>query len=303
MSRTGRAIDPALMKAYNARAEMLRHTFLHIPGIGYATEHKLWTQGFPSWEDYFNNSLHCPVPLSIRDRLAEHLEESVKALAVEYARYFEMRLPSSELWRLYPEFSKKVAFLDIETTGLYLGTDAITLIGVFDGQNTKIFIRGINLEEFAQEIRKYSLIVTFNGKRFDIPFIQRTFGELPPYQAHVDLLYPLRKLGYRGGLKAIEAQIGIEREGALKEADGFLAVLLWHEYQQGNRLALDTLVRYNLEDVVNLQYLAEIAYNEAVARLPINVEPIPVHGKFAVDVPFDPDLIYRLRRLTRGMLL
>jgi len=104
-------------------------------------------------------------------------------------------------------------------------------------------------------------------------------------------------------LKAIETQLGLEREGALKEADGFLAVLLWHEYQRGNRRALDTLIRYNLEDVVNLQYLADVAYNEAVARLPIKVEPLPLHEKFAVDIPFDPDLIHYLRRLTGEMFL
>lgn len=282
---------------------MLRHTFLHVPGIGYATERKLWTNGFLSWEDYFNNSRHCPVSLTIRDRLAQHLEESVKALTVGHARHFEMRLPPGEMWRLYPEFSEKVAFLDIETTGLYPGANVITLIGLFDGQTTKVFIRGINLEEFAQEIRKYSLIITFNGKRFDIPFIQGILGELPHYQAHIDLLYPLRKLGYRGGLKAIESQIGLEREGALKEVNGFLAVLLWREYRRGNRAALNTLIRYNLEDVVNLQYLADIAYNQAVARLPIKVENIPLHKKFAVDIPFDPDLIHHLRRLTEGMLL
>ena len=282
---------------------MLRHTFLHVPGIGYATEHKLWAQGFLSWEDYFNNSVHCPVPLAIRDRLAEHLQESVKTLAAGHARHFEIMLPSGETWRLYPEFSEKVAFLDIETTGLYPSVDVITMIGLFDGQQTKVFIRGVNLEEFSQEIGKYALIVTFNGKRFDIPFIQRDFGELPPYQAHIDLLYPLRKLGYRGGLKAIEAQLGLEREGILKGVDGFLAVLLWREYQRGNRAALDTLVRYNLEDVVNLQYLADIAYNQAVARLPIKVNPLPVHEKFVVNTPFDPDLIHYLRQLAREMTL
>jgi len=194
---------------------MLKHTFLHVPGIGYSTEQKLWTHGLTSWEDYFDNSLHCPMPLIIRDRLAEHLGESIKALAAGDARHFKIRLPTGEIWRLYPEFSENVAFLDIETTGLYSGTDVITVIGLFDGQRTKVFIRGINLEEFAQEISKYSLIVTFNGKRFDIPFIQRTLGELPPCQAHIDLLYPLRRLGYRGGLKAIEAQLGLAREGAL----------------------------------------------------------------------------------------
>lgn len=282
---------------------MLRHTFLHVPGIGYVTEQWLWTQGFLSWEDYLGESRHCPLPLGIRNELTRHLKESVEALAAGHAHHFEMRLPPGEIWRLYPEFSGKVAFLDIETTGLYHGVDVITLIGVFDGQRTKVFIRGINLQEFTQEIGNYSLIVTFNGKRFDVPFIRRVSGELPSYQAHIDLLYPLRRLGYRGGLKAIETQLGLEREGALKEVDGFLAVLLWREYQQGNKAALDTLVRYNLEDVVNLQYLADVAYNEALARLPIKVEPLPVHSRYMVDMPFDPDLIHHLRRVSRGMLL
>lgn len=277
---------------------MLKHTFLHVPGIGPATEESLWAQGFASWEDYLNNYGHCPLPLTLRHRLIAHLEESVKALAMSHARHFEMRLPAGEMWRLYREFGQRVAFLDIETTGLYPGADAITIIGLFDGQRTRVFIRGVNLPEFAQEIKQYSLIVTFNGKRFDLPFIRRTLGELPDYQAHIDLLYPLRKLGYRGGLKKIEVQLGLEREGALKEADGFLAVLLWNEYQRGNRAALDTLIRYNLEDVVNLQYLADIVYNEALAKLPISVEPLPLHPKYAVDTPFDPELIHRLRRLT-----
>ena len=139
---------------------------------------------------------------------------------------------------------------------------------------------------------------TFNGTRCTPPVDRRPLGELPDDQAHIDLLDPLRKLGYRGGLKKIEVQLGLEREGALKEADGFLAVLLWNEYQRGNRAALDTLIRYNLEDVVNLQYLADIVYNKALARLPISVEPLPLHPKYTVDTPFDPDLIHHLRRLT-----
>ncbi len=282
---------------------MLRQTFLHVPGVGYATEQKLWTQGFLSWDDFFDKSRHCSVPVTMRDTISMHLEESARALAADYAYHFETGLPAGEMWRLYADFSGKAAFLDIETTGLFHDADAITLIGLFDGQATKVFTKGINLQDFPEEIRKYSLIVTFNGKRFDIPFIRRAFGEFPPYQAHIDLLYPLRKLGYRGGLKAIEVQMGLEREGLLKEADGFLAVLLWREYQRGNRAALNTLVRYNLEDVVNLQYLADTVYNEAAARLPIKVKPLPVHEKFSVDTPFDPDLIRRLRRFTERIYL
>ncbi len=84
--------------------------------------------------------------------------------------------------------------------------------------------------------------------------------------------------------------------GALKGVDGFLAVLLWYEYQRGSSAALDTLIRYNLEDVVNLQCLTDVAYNEALARLPIRVEPLSVHPKYVVDTPFDAELIHYLRQ-------
>ena len=96
-----------------------------------------------------------------------------------------MQLHSSELWRLYPEFSKKVAFLDIETTGLYYGTDVITIIGLFDGQDTKVFIRGINLEDFAQEIRdaglRYVVLAGMGGSSLGPEVLRQTFGSATGY--------------------------------------------------------------------------------------------------------------------------
>jgi len=196
------------------------------------------------------------------------------------------------MWRLYGELRGKTAFVDIETTGLYAGPNAITMIGLFDGLETRVFVQGINLDEFNDEIKKYQLIVTFNGKRFDVPFIRYVLGDLPNGQAHLDLMYPLRRLGYRGGLKSIEAQLGIGREGILRQVDGFMAILLWREYKRGNKAALKTLVRYNLEDVVNLQYLSDKVYNMSVAKLPIQVDPLPEPQKYCLDdMPFDEELV------------
>ena len=79
-------------------------------------------------------------------------------------------------------------------------------------------------------------------------------------QIHLDLLHPLRHLGYRGGLKAIEAEMGIERSEETIGLHGFDAVRLWHAYQAGDDEALDILLEYNMEDVVNLEPLAEFAY-------------------------------------------
>src|ERR1039457_3420633 len=133
---------------------MLKHTFLHIPGIGYLTEEKLWAQGYLSWEDYLHDCEDCFLAPAQRDTVSEHLQDSVRALRAENAKHFESRLPPGEMWRLYPEFQEKVAFLDIETTGLYSGSDAITVIGLFDGHQTKVFVKGQNMRDFSSEIKK-----------------------------------------------------------------------------------------------------------------------------------------------------
>jgi len=274
---------------------MLRNTFLHIPRIGYKTEQKLWRHGFLSWEDFLDHCESCPIPVPAST--IDDLRESSAALAARDAKHFEVRLNSADAWRFYADFRGSVAFVDIETTGLYPGANGITVIGLFDGKSTKVFVQGINLEDFRDEIRKYTLIVTFNGKRFDLPFIRSVFGELPESQGHIDLMYPLRRFGYRGGLKSIEVQLGLEREGALKHVNGFVAVLLWREHVRGNKTALNTLIRYNLEDVVNLQYLADRVYNEGSAKLPIRIDPLPEPSKFELDIPFDAELVEYLGRL------
>ena len=57
--------------------------------------------------------------------------------------------------------------------------------------------------------------------------------------------------------------------GALKDIDGFFAVLLWDEYQRtGNQKALDTLLAYNVQDTINLETLMVTAYNMKLRETP-----------------------------------
>ena len=42
--------------------------------------------------------------------------------------------------------------------------------------------------------------------------------------------------------------------------DGYMAVILWERYQRGDRTALDLLLKYNREDVINLEVLMDRAY-------------------------------------------
>lgn len=244
---------------------MLKNTFCHFPGIGLSTERRLWDFGIQCWEDLFSADT---VNLSWkrRDLLADHVKESLEHFEKSNSRYFAELLPSDQQWRLFPDFRDGVAYLDIETTGLS-DNDQITTISVYDGESIFTYVQGQNLNRFKEDIKKYSVIVTYNGKCFDIPFLQRHF-KITINQAHIDLRFVLRSLGYRGGLKECERRLGIDR-GDLIGVDGFFAVLLWDDFKTNkNQKALETLLAYNIQDVVSLETLMTIAFNKKLKDTP-----------------------------------
>jgi uncharacterized protein YprB with RNaseH-like and TPR domain len=103
-------------------------------------------------------------------------------------------------------------------------------IALYDGKSIFTYVQGQNLDEFTRDIQKYKVIVTYNGKCFDVPFIESYFRVKMP-QAHIDLRYLLKSLGYTGGLKGCEKKAGIDR-GEMEGIDGYFAVLLWDDYQK-----------------------------------------------------------------------
>lgn len=238
---------------------MLRQTFLHVPGVGYRTEERLWRSGLESWEDVGSPRAEA-VPRHLRSILEEEIGRSEDALRRGKYRYFAARLPAREHWRAWPEFRGSVGYLDIETTGLDIGRDAVTVVGLYDGRKKRSFVKGVNLEDLPAALEEIRLLVTFNGSRFDVPFLRRAFPRMRLDQLHLDLMDPLHRLGFWGGLKRIERRLGIERSDETAGMSGFDAVHLWAEYEAGDDDALDTLVAYNREDVVNLEPLAEFAY-------------------------------------------
>lgn len=66
--------------------------------------------------------------------------------------------------------------------------------------------------------------------------------------------------------------MGLNR-GDLDGVDGYFAVLLWNEYKKtGTQKALETLLAYNIEDVVNLEILMVEAYNLSLKEPPFYQE-------------------------------
>jgi len=245
---------------------MLKNTFHHIPGIGIKTERDLWDCGITDWQEMNGPAIE-ELPPKRLAALTRYVNESIEQMEKNNFKYFEDLLPSSLHWRFFPEFRKNTAYLDIETTGLEWFCETITTIAVYDGDEINYYVQGENLDDFPGDIKKYKVIVTYNGKCFDVPFIENYF-HIKMDHVHIDLRYLLKSLGYGGGLKGCERKLGIDR-GGLNGVDGYFAILLWNEFQRNdNPKALETLLAYNIEDVVNLETLMVMAYNMKLEGTP-----------------------------------
>ena len=268
---------------------MLVNTFCHIPGIGEVTEKRLWSAGVGSWDACLGEG-GSSLSTKRREGLRKFVVESKEQMDLKNARYFADLLPAHLHWRLFSEFRDSVAYLDIETTGLSTWDHSITTISVFDGNNLFHYVQGKNLADFEMDIERYKVLVTYNGKCFDIPFIQWYFRTTLDH-VHIDLRYVLRSLGYSGGLKGCERQLGIDR-GELEGVDGFFAVLLWNEFHRtGNEKALETLLAYNMEDTVNLEQLMVMAYN-------LKLKSTPFEQSHPLALPCPPEIPFRADRET-----
>ena len=110
-------------------------------------------------------------------------------------------------------------------------------------------------------------------------------------QIHFDICFLLKPLGYKGGLKQIEKQFGIERDA--EGIDGSMAVRLWSQYlQTKDPRYLNTLRAYNSEDVVNLEFLLATAYNGLAKKEQMPFPHIEISEK-EIDRPFrsDPNIV------------
>lgn len=155
------------------------------------------------------------------------------------------------------------AYIDIETTGLSPVSSSITVIGIYlvDGaaeQLVQLVGSEITPGSITEVVRGVETIYTFNGHRFDLPFIRQSTGvDLQCHcRRHRDLMFDCWHNNLYGGLKKVEVLLGIGRQ--VQGVSGREAVTLWFRYVEcGDFEALDTLLKYNAEDVKNLKTLRE----------------------------------------------
>jgi uncharacterized protein YprB with RNaseH-like and TPR domain len=243
----------------------VENTFVGADGVGEATERRLWRAGATHW-DAFDPDLLGP---KRGERVRQYVSMARTHRDRGDARFFAETLPDGALWRCYENFRDRTCFLDIETTGLDADRHVVTCVTCHRGGETTTLVRPtgddvldavpvgdapLTADRLRSAIAGSALVSTFNGARFDLPFLESALGVSIDHP-HLDLMYPCRRADLTGGLKAIESDLGIDRSA--DDLDGSDAVRLWREHEAGDERALETLVDYNRADTVNMETVAD----------------------------------------------
>lgn len=248
---------------------MLENSFIFLDGVGTARELSMWREGILSWGEFRECDKINGMSKEAKARADSVLAVATEKLGRRETRFFTSLLRTKDHWRCYDEFKDGALYLDIETTSTSKRAP-ITVVGAYDGKRMHALIRGRNLERdsLSALLEPASMLVTFNGASFDVPMLESHFPGSVPDVPHLDLKHLLRRLGHTGGLKAIEPDMGVERDLRLQYLTGRDAAYLWRLWQRkGSWNALETLKEYNAEDCRNLQTIAEIACREMKGRL------------------------------------
>ncbi len=160
------------------------------------------------------------------------------------------------------------AYIDIETDE----SRVITVVGVFrPDRGVRQWVRPnfsrLDLLNFLDGVER---LMSYNGARFDLPILKEQLGaDLEAMFTHRDLLLDCWAHDLKGGLKNVERRLGIHRD--TEGLDGLAAIRLWHAHRRGDADALEVLLRYNREDVENLEILA-------IKLGVVAAEPAPAFG-------------------------
>lgn len=169
------------------------------------------------------------------------------------------------------------AFLDTETTGLAGGSGTYAfLVGVGritpEGFRVRQFFMREHGEEpsllyaLAEHLAAFDVLVTYNGKTYDLPLLETRFRMVrarPPFErlAHVDLLFGARRLWKLRfeSCRLIELEsrvLGFERQGDLP---GEMIPYVYFEYLRTREaFRVVPIFRHNAMDILTLACLTSI---------------------------------------------
>ncbi len=246
--------------------DMLMHDLTLVRGIGPVKAGLLRRRGYRSIEDLRHsktfrhdaeiceNTIRCGIPEEIIDLV-------------------RMWHPPSRLQAVLSSAlhgQEAFLFVDLETLGFF--SRPIVLFGLAEFRDRKLvviqyLVRNMDeelaaLAETIGHIGRKRVIVSYNGKAFDLPYLvsRSAFYGTSPVEAglHVDLLHASRRL-YRGAIpdcRLTTIERHVLEKGRAVDIPGSMVPEFYESYQRtGNPGPLIPVVDHNREDVITLARL------------------------------------------------
>lgn len=211
----------------------------------------------------------------------------------------------------FQDYNKSsLLFFDIETTGLTARMSYMYLVGVIAWEDcswicTQWFAENTNeesciLKEFLAYAQNRSLLIHFNGDRFDIPYINE---KCETYHLDTSLssiisrdllrmIRPLRKMLQLNSLKqkSLEAFLHVEREDAFSGGE---LISVYQSYMRNpDESKLDCLLLHNYEDLLGMiSILPLLSYQTILNKIyhitgyEINGDSLDVMARLPVLLP------------------
>ena len=193
-------------------------------------------------------------------------------------------------------------YLDTETTGLAGGTGTVPfLVGLAFWQDREderggdggggglvveqLLVRNLGeeapvLAHVARRMAQASMLVTFNGKSFDMPLLRTRYvmAQLPPPPAlpHLDLVHVARRLhkprGIECKLTSLERNIlGFERVDDVPSSE--IGAIYMHYLRTGDTRGLHGVIEHNVWDIVTMAALVGL-YGEPLEGTSLHADDL-----------------------------
>lgn len=251
-----------------------------VRGVGPATEKRLKRRGCQTLNDLAHVKRYQHATSCVLTTLDDCPTDIYRFLSARKGASHPLSLLSSSLFSL-----EKFRFIDIETLGIF--GRPIILIGVGFFREGRFWIiqyllRDIDEEAaaisaFCEQIPEDAVLVSFNGRSFDIPYIadRLSYYSLPPLPdcVHFDLLHTSRRLWKHEvtdcRLSTLEKKfLGSPRTDDLP---GALVPEWYATYMKtGNPGPLIPIVEHNQQDIFSLATLLSLLQQEWYERISVS---------------------------------
>lgn len=228
-----------------------------VRGVGPATEQKLKRDGYGTLHDLAEHPRW--------GERAQNVLESIDSRTI----HLEQKVGDREILGLYEQ--REVVFYDIETMGLR--DCPLFLTGLLyteeDGLVVKQYLargldeEGVVLSLLAGTLREYDCIITYNGKRFDIPFTRQRMTRHDVdhcrEHAHADLMYAARRQWTLSNYKLSTVEREVLGEERVDDVPSSQVPHIYNKYlREGDLGVLEGVLEHNLDDLVSLAQIVNL---------------------------------------------